>query len=405
MPILLPPDELDAWLRLSLEPELGRAQARLLLAQAGMPQQIYALSVTQLARWLDAPLATRLKAPLPESLQHTLEATRRWLECPDHHLLTLADPGYPASLLQTPDPPLLLYVNGNPTLLGRPAVAVVGSRSATAAGLDNATAFSRYLAEHQYTVVSGLAQGIDAAAHEGALQAGPQGGSTIAVMATGIDLVFPARHRALAHRIAAQGAVVSEYPLGTHALPYHFPQRNRLVAALGQGVLVVEAAVRSGSLITARLATEMGREVFAIPGSIHSPMARGCHALIKQGAKLVESGQDILDELGQGKLAWPVSGKPDAADTPRARAVRQAEPRDRPLRTPQASHHASLQADAPETRVLEAMGYDPSSIDQLAERTGLSVGALNAWLMTLELRGTVERLEDGRFQKRPANEG
>lgn len=404
MPILLPPDELDAWLRLSLEPELGRAQARLLLAQAGMPQHIYALSVTQLARWLDAPLAARLKAPLPESLQHTLEATRRWLEHPDHHLLTLADPGYPAALLQTPDPPLLLYVNGNPALLGRPAVAVVGSRSATAGGLDNATAFSRYLAEHQYTVVSGLAQGIDAAAHEGALQAGPQGGSTIAVMATGIDLVFPARHRAQAHRIAAQGAVVSEYPLGTHALPYHFPQRNRLVAALAQGVLVVEAAVRSGSLITARLATEMGREVFAIPGSIHSPMARGCHALIKQGAKLVESGQDILDELGQGKLPLPEGAAP-GLESPRARAARRAEPRDRPLRTPQASHHASLQADAPETRVLDALGYDPSSIDQLAERTGLSVGALNAWLMTLELRGAVERMEDGRFQKRPAIEG
>lgn len=404
MPILLPPDELDAWLRLSLEPGLGRAQARLLLAQAGMPQHIYSLSTGQLAKWLDAAQAARLKAPLPESLQHTLEATRGWLDHPDHHLLTLADPGYPAALLQTPDPPLLLYLKGNPALLGRPAIGVVGSRSATAGGIDNALAFSRYLAEHQYTVISGLALGIDAAAHEGALQAGPQGGGTVAVMATGIDLVFPARHRQLAHRIAAHGAVVSEYPLGTHALPYHFPQRNRLVAALSQGVLVVEAAVRSGSLITARLATEMGREVFAIPGSIHSPMARGCHALIKQGAKLVESGQDILDELGQGKL--PLPGRHAAAtDSPRARAVRRAEPRDRPLRTPQASHHASLQADAPEARVLDALGYDPASIEQLVERTGLSVGALNAWLMTLELQGAVERLEDGRFQQRPADAG
>lgn len=404
MPILLPPDELDAWLRLSLEPGLGRAQARLLLAQAGMPQHIYALSAGQLAKWVDAPLAARLKTPLPENLQHTLEATRRWLEAPDHHLLTLADPGYPAALLQTPDPPLLLYVNGNPALLGRPAVGVVGSRSATAGGIDNATAFSRYLAEHGYTVISGLALGIDAAAHEGALQAGAQGGSTVAVMATGIDLVFPARHRALAHRIAAEGALVSEYPLGAHALPHHFPLRNRLVAALSQGVLVVEAAVRSGSLITARLATEMGREVFAIPGSIHSPTARGCHALIRQGAKLVESGQDILDELGQGKLPLPGNRGPNG-ESPGGQAARRAEPRDRPLRRPTASQHASLQADAPEARVLEALGYDPSSIEQLLERTGLSVGALNAWLMTLELQGAVERLEDGRFQQRPANGG
>lgn len=379
MPLTLPTDELSSWIRLSLEPGLGSAQARGLLAVAGLPHDIYASSISQLMKLLPLALAQQLKNAPPDETRAAIDATLKWLDHPQHHVLTLADPGYPRSLLDIHDPPLLLYVNGAVPLLSRPGIAIVGARSATVAGTDNARAFARYLAEQGWSITSGLALGIDAAAHEGALTAGARGGSTIAVLGTGIDIVYPARNRELAHRIAAEGALVSEFPLGTRALPYQFPKRNRLVAGLSRGVLVVEAARQSGSLITARLAAEMGREVFAIPGSIHSPLSRGCHALIRQGAKLVESGQDIHEELG---APGPAPSVPMANSIP--------------------SFTASAPPEGDAARLLETLGYDPAHIDQLAARSGMDLPRLNACLLELELSDHVFRHDDGRFQRRQA---
>jgi DNA processing protein len=315
MPLVHTPDELAAWLRLSLEPGLGPVGAFALLRAAGMPEQIYAMRASALARHLPADLARQLAAPMPAATAELIERTLKWVQKPGHHAITLVDPAYPQSLFTIGDPPLLLFVRGDPLALTRASLAVVGARSATTGGAENARAFSRYLAGHGWCVVSGLAEGIDAAAHEGALDAGPQGAGTVAVMGTGIDVVYPPRHAGLADRIAANGALVTEMPLGTPARPHHFPKRNRLVAGLARGVLVVEAARQSGSLITARLAGENGREVFAIPGSIHSPLSRGCHALIRQGAKLVETARDITDELGapEGPGAAPGVGAASGA--------------------------------------------------------------------------------------------
>ncbi|TAL87158.1 MAG: DNA-protecting protein DprA [Candidimonas sp.] len=371
-------EELAAWLRLSLEPGLGAAQARHLLHEAGLPQNIYAMSSTARARLLPQELARQMVAePAPDTLD-IITRTLRWLDAPAHHIVTLADPAYPKTLLDTHDPPLLLYVNGRIDLLDSPIIAMVGARNASQGGVDNALAFAHYLAEHGWCIASGLALGIDAAAHRGALRAGPRGGGTIAVLGTGIDMVYPAKNRDLAHQIALHGALVSEFPLGARAMPYQFPKRNRVVAGLARGVLVVEAATQSGSLITAKFAAEMGREVFAIPGSIHSPLSRGCHALIRQGAKLVESGADIHDELG---LAHPgvainarFGGKAGSAQ-------------------PQAAH-------ADSRRVLDALGYDPVDIDTLQRRTQFSPAALNTCLLELELNEFIIRADDGRFQRR-----
>ncbi len=362
-------DELIAWLRLTLEPDLGPAQARMLLAALGLPQLIYESSLATLAKYLPMATAISLHQPIAPEISERVKATLTWLEKPDHHVLTLADPHYPAALLALHDPPLLLYVNGKLSCLQQPALAVVGARNATPGGLENARAFSRHLAERGWCVVSGLAHGIDAAAHEGALQAGASGGGTIAVMATGIDIVYPGANLKLAHRIVENGALITEYPLGTPSLPYQFPQRNRIVAGLTQGVLVVEAARQSGSLITARLASEIGREVFAIPGSIHSPLSRGCHALIRQGAKLVESGQDIDEEMGAPKIVKAPS------PTTQAKPKHEEDP------------------------ILQALGYDPVDIDTLLGRCKLEADELNAALTLLELDGCIERLADGRWQR------
>src|SRR5690606_6877926 len=251
------------------------------------------------------------------------------------------------------DPPVVLFVSGDPTLLHRPSVAIVGARSATDGGKDNARAFARYLAERGWGIVSGLARGIDAAAHEGAMQAGPQGGRTIAVMAGGLDDIYPRQHQALAEQIAAMGALVSEYPPGTPAVPFRFPDRNRLVAALARGVLVVEAAAQSGSLLTARLGIECGREVFAIPGSIHAPLSRGCHALIRQGAKLVEQGRDIEEEL-QRSGPVPQPGVPHAVP---------AQPGRQAAGVPRSANR--MMKDPTTGRVLAAMGFDPADVDLL----------------------------------------
>ena len=303
----------------------------------------------------------------PDDFEQRLAAARGWLHAGegDRRVLTLADPAYPEALLQTADPPLWLFVQGQVEALGaRRALAVVGSRRPTPQGADHARRFATELGAAGWTVVSGLAQGVDGAAHEGALAAGAP---TVAVMGTGPDRIYPARHRKLAHRIAASGALVSEFPPGTPALAQHFPQRNRIIAGLSRGTLVVEAALASGSLITARLALEAGREVMAIPGAITSPQSQGCHALIKQGAQLVETLEDILWALGEAGEAVSTSApKPPVTADP----------------------------------LLDALGHEISSLDALADRTGLPASQLQARLLELELTGQVARLPGGRFQRR-----
>lgn len=401
-------EELSAWIRLTLEPGLGPAQARMLLAAIGLPQDIYALPASALAKYLPQELASQMPAPPSDDVASTIARTLEWLAQPGHHLLTLADPSYPSSLLDIHDPPLLLYVNGHLQHLARPIISVVGARNATPGGVDNAQAFAGYLAQQGWCIASGLALGIDTAAHRGALQAGAQGGSTIAILGTGIDIVYPSKNRDLAHLIAQQGALVSEFPLGTRAIPHQFPRRNRIVAGLSRGVLVVEAALQSGSLITARLASETGREVFAIPGSIHSPLSRGCHALIRQGAKLVESGQDIHEELGVPKLDFakplPANYSVNKPATRSSQTSSTRAPKNRPAMRreglgPQIAPAASPDLE-PFATVLTALGYDPLHLDALQSRTGLDPGTLNSQLLELELSEIVARLDDGRFQRR-----
>lgn len=357
-------EERSAWIRLLLTPGVGSGTARRLLAAFGLPQDIWKHSP---GAW-ESVVGTRASQALlvePPGLQAAQQRLDDWLNASaDHHLLTLGDERYPAPLLQTADPPLLLHVQGQLAILAHPhKLAVVGSRNPTPQGAANARQFARSLAESGLCIVSGLALGVDAAAHTGALDGD---GPTIAVVGTGLDTVYPPRNEALAQRIAAQGAIVSEYLLGTPPLAAHFPQRNRIISGLSLGTLVVEAAVRSGSLITARLAAEQGREVFAIPGSIHAPQSRGCHALIRQGAKLVESAQDVLEDLRLDAGAATLS--------------------------------APLAAEAPDS-LLSAMGFDPVGFDALQARTGLATAALQARLLELELDGHVARLPGGLLQR------
>ncbi|PHV11133.1 DNA-processing protein DprA [Chitinimonas sp. BJB300] len=356
----------EAWLRLMLVHGMGPAYAVRLLSAFGTPAQALDASLAALGKYIPTKLAKALKqGPVPALLESSLQ----WLGIPENRLLTLSDPEYPPRLLQIADPPPLLYLKGNTALLSRSSVAVVGSRNATPQGVQNAEAFSRELSLRGWCIASGLALGIDAAAHRGGLM-GP--GSTIAVVGTGLDIVYPARNHALAHEIARTGVIISEFPLGTPAKPGHFPRRNRIISGLARGVLVVEAALQSGSLITAREAAEQGREVFAIPGSIHSPVAKGCHLLIKQGAKLVETAADILDELDSESypiLPLSLCTNEEGSTDPKAAAL------------------------------LEVLGYDPVDIDTLTHRAGLTPEQSYAILLTLELDGKVAKLPGGRYQR------
>ena len=367
-------DELAAWLRLTLTPGIGNDTARRLLAAFGLPQTVFEQGSAALRQVVGPAQASALGAP-PPALDAQLQATLDWLAASDaaiqRRVVTLGDPLYPPSLLALEDPPLLLYLLGQ--LDGLQAVGWP-SHALSPQGLENARQFARALRAAGLVIVSGLALGVDGAAHEGALQdAGePEGGlATIAVIGTGIDRVYPRRHRELAHRIAARGLVVSEYPLGTPPLPANFPRRNRLISGLSQGTLVIEAALQSGSLITARLASEQGKEVFAIPGSIHSPQSRGVHALIRQGAKLVETAQDVLEELHWP--AWAPAPEDPAAPDPGP--------------------------DADSAALLQALGADPVGLDALQARTGLETAILQARLLELELEGRVGRLPGGLFQR------
>ncbi|MGB3423532.1 MAG: DNA-processing protein DprA [Castellaniella sp.] len=382
MPLNASETELRAWIRLSLEPELGAARIRLLLSVFGLPQHIVEASTGNLARYLDPALAARLRqAPEPD-IQTAIDQALDWLRADGRHLLTLADPQYPRALYALTDPPPILYAHGRLDLLNRPMLAIVGARHATADGERNAHAFARHLAQQGWCVVSGLASGIDGAAHTGALDAGEAGGGTLAVLGTGIDRVYPSSHHALAHRIATHGLLLSEFPLGTPGLPFHFPQRNRIVAALSRGVLVVEAAARSGSLITARLAGELGREVFAIPGSIHSPLSRGCHALIRQGAKLVESGQDIVEELRQDELPGMPEAPPVAASPSAALDI-----------------DATAEAAPDDAALLRRLGLDPIALDTLQADLGWPLDRVMSRLTLLEIAGRIERCADGRYRR------
>ncbi len=353
--------DLEAWLRLSLLQGLGNQSLRKLLVVLGTPAGILAAAHRELCAVVPEKIALAIRNGGAEA--SSLAGVEQWLADPTNHVITLADRDYPQALLETPDPPPLIYVKGRLDLLNRPGFAIVGSRNATAQGLANAEAFAATLSDAGLTIVSGLALGVDAAAHRGGLTGAS---STIAVVGTGLDIVYPARNRALAHRIAEHGTLISEFALATPALAANFPRRNRLICGLAKGCLVVEAAVSSGSLITARLATDQGREVFAIPGSIHSPLAKGCHALIKQGAKLVESAQDVLEELGFA--APPV---------------------------PPAGVH-SLTTEHP---LLVHIGFDPVNVDTLQQRCGLDTPTLNSELTNLELAGQIEGLPGGRWQR------
>ncbi len=360
--------DLPAWLRLALTRGLGAQERLALLREFGPPDDLLGSGAAALSKVIGQHAAVALLGPDPER-DTAVQAALDWQSDPDCRLLTLADPDYPQALLALTDPPLVLYVRGySLTCLNAPALAVVGSRHATAGGRSNARAFSRALADAGLTIISGLAQGIDAAAHEGALSS--PSGTTVAIMGTGIDRVYPAAHRDLAHRIVERGALVTELPLGAPPVRQNFPRRNRLIAAMAAGVLVVEAARQSGSLITARLAGDLGREVFAIPGSIHSPQSRGCHQLIRQGAKLVESATDVLEEL------------PGFA-----------------VRPPSTATRAAAQSSPPAEALLSAMGWDPVSMDSLLEASSGSHPEIACQLLELELEGRVARLPDGRVQR------
>lgn len=357
----LDPD-LGAWLRLSLLDGLGPQSLRKLLIAHGSPRDILAASARDLALVVPGKLVAKIRDG--GASEQLLDAVDQWLADPANHIVTFADAEYPRALLEIADPPPLLYVKGRVELLNRPGFAIVGSRNATAQGIANAEAFATTLSNAGLTIVSGLALGVDAAAHRGGL-AGTA--STVAVVGTGLDVVYPARNRELAHHIAADGVLISEFALGAPAVASNFPRRNRLICGLSRGVLVVEAAVSSGSLITARFAAEQGRDVFAIPGSIHSPLAKGCHALIKQGAKLVESAQDVLEELGEPASRLPPEAVVDDA--------------------------------AEEHPLLQHVGFDPVDADTLQQRSGFTAAAINMGLTDLELTGQIESLPGGRWQR------
>ena len=367
-------DELASWLRLTGAVGIGPSTCRVLLAAFGLPDAIFSATRAQLTRVVSPSLVDALRAAPTSDHEERVARTRAWMREAGNHIVTLADMRYPTALLETADPPPMLYVKGRVSLLAGSALAIVGSRNATPQGAIDARRFAASLAAAGYTVVSGLALGIDAAAHEGALAAGTDGGSTVAVIGTGADIVYPSSNRALAHRIAESGAIVSELPLGTTASAHQFPRRNRIIAGLSRGVLVLEAAARSGSLITARLAAECGREVFAVPGSIHSPLSKGCHQLIRQGAKLVESVADILDELQGADAQQPVRVAHTADERP--------------------------PTEMDEEPLVSLLGFDPVSADDLAQRSGLSPTQLAAALLDLELAGRITRLPGGRVQRR-----
>ena len=353
---------LSSWLRLTLIPGIGGETQRKLLAAFGLPEAIFSADRSALRSVIGEKSAALL---FDAENQAAVDVACAWADGEQQHIVTLSNPEYPQTLLQIPDPPTLIYVRGRIELLNRPTLAIVGSRNPTPQGIQNAERFASAFANAGLVIASGLALGIDAAAHRGALAVS---GDTVAYIGTGIDRIYPARNRELAIAIGSCGAIVSEFPIGTPVTAANFPRRNRLISGNSRGVLVVEAAIESGSLITARLAGEQGRDVFAIPGSIHSPQSKGCHKLIKQGAKLVETAQDVLEELRWTTPLFEILAKEDSITS------------------------------APDN-LLSMMGYDPCSLDDLAERSGLAAESLSVMLLHLELDGHLATLPGGRYQR------
>lgn len=350
--------ELASWLTLSQIPGLGNEGLRRLLQAFGSPAAILSAPAAALKQIVRPAVASAI---INAANDCALAPVAAWLEDPLNHIVTLADADYPQALLNIPDPPLILYVKGRLDLLNLSSLAVVGSRNASVQGVRNAEAFAQAASEADLCIVSGMAHGIDTAAHLGGLRGR---GSSIAVVGTGLDKVYPAANRDLAHQLSVEGALISEFPLGTPPLAHNFPRRNRIISGLSLGCLIVEASLQSGSLITARMALEQGREVFAIPGSIHMPQAKGCHALIKQGAKLVENPRDILDDLGW----YSATGNATSSN-------REAHP------------------------IFAHLGFDPLDADSLSLRSGLTIEALSAILLQLELDGQVTTVAGGMYQR------
>jgi len=350
--------DLASWLILSQVPGLGNESLRQLLQAYGSPQAVLSASTASLKQYVRPAVANAISA---EQDAEFLAPIATWLEDPINHIVTLADADFPQALLNISDPPFVLYVKGHLDLLNSPTLAIVGSRNASTQGIRNAEGFAHELSNAGLCIASGMAHGIDTASHLGGLKGK---GSSIAVVGTGLDKVYPSANRELAHQLADQGLIISEFPLGTPPLAHNFPRRNRIISGLSLGCLVIEASLQSGSLITARMASEQGREVFAIPGSIHSPQSKGCHALIKQGAKLVENHHDILDEL-----KWYAC----AAE---------------PLTTSQGAHP-----------IFEHLGFDPIDLDSLCLNSGLTIEDLSAILLQLELEGQVATLAGGLYQR------
>lgn len=367
-------DNLESWIRLWRVPGIGPQAFEHLLAHFGTAADALSGSTEE---WARAGVSRRYLCA-PEERSQDISPELRWLEAPENHILRRGKPGYPERLATIAAAPPLLYVKGDPSLLSHPQLAIVGSRNPSRGGKANARAFAEHLASAGLGITSGLALGIDAQAHEGALHAQ---GITLAVAATGLDRVYPARHRALAGRIVSEGAMVSELPIGTQVAPGNFPRRNRIISGLSLGTLVVEAARQSGSLITARYANEQGREVFAIPGSIHNPLARGCHQLLREGAKLVETADDILQELG------PLLHTPGKHEL-----IQEIEPEVTASNTP-----------AGEAELLKFVDFEPTPVDMIIIRSGLTAEKVSSMLLIMELNGLVASEPGGYYIRLGSN--
>ncbi len=366
--------EKSLWISLGCIHGIGSQTFCRLLKTFGSPANIYTASLKQLKEVVPDGIANTIA----KGIDSTITANSlHWLAQDNNHLVTLADDAYPKSLLEISDPPPYLYAKGNLALLNQTSIAIVGSRNASVQGEKNAEDFAFDLCSYGLCIVSGLALGIDGAAHRGALKAN---GATIAVVGTGLDIVYPAKHRNLAHQIVEHGLVISEFELGTPSKPQNFPKRNRIISGLSLGCLVVEANLQSGSQITARLAAEQGREIFAIPGSIHSPMSKGCHQLIKQGAKLVDCLQDIIEEL---KLSIKIDSLSDTKDKNHHQ-----------VKLSSISNNITAQDE-----IFSIMGFDPISLEHLVASSGLTVSEVSSMLMLLELEGKIASLTGGRYQK------
>ena len=377
---------LRSWLALTHTPKLGPVRIHSLLEIFDTPADV--LNAGR-SGWKQAGLSEKMIEHLSAPDWDKVDADLKWLDQENASILTLDDDRYPPLLKNIPDAPPVLYLLGQVEVLKQPQLAIVGSRNPTHAGKDIAHDFALYLANMGMTITSGMALGIDAAAHQGALDSlkndSGNHGLTVAVMGTGLDRVYPAKHRDLAHNIAKNGVLISEYAPGTPALPGNFPRRNRIISGLSMGVLVVEAAVQSGSLITARLASEQGREVFAVPGSLHHPLAKGCHALIRQGAKLVETAEHILEELGGFANMFS-----EVDENNRSFAQNSEQKQETEL-------NLAINVDDEYKQVLKCIDFEPTSVDKVVERSGLTADAVCSMLLVLELQGYVTALSGGYY--------